>query len=113
MKHAQLITKVLLNVLDLRRLRDANKISTFSAVDVGAAEELTIDCTIKMIMKMNDTAFRPIFVKLLEWADAGLPRRDHRGRNLRLTTMYCLIEKFFGSLKVNQMRYFIDSKSTC
>ena len=113
MRHAQLITRVLLNVLDLRRLRDANEISTFSAVDVGATEELTIGCTIKMIMKMNDTAFRPIFVKLLEWADAGLPRRDRRGRTLRLTTMYCLIEKFFGSLKVDGMRCSIGSMSTC
>ncbi|KAI9887517.1 MAG: HEAT repeat-containing protein 1 [Watsoniomyces obsoletus] len=99
-KHSQLLVDILLGVYDLRRVQASNTSnSSFTVEEVGAIEGQARDCTIKMIMKMNDAAFRPLFVKLLEWADIGLPKKDRRGRVLRLTAIYGLIEEFFNTLK--------------
>ncbi len=99
-KQAQLVTEILLGTLDLRRKRVLVKTSKFKLADVDDIENLAIDSTMAMILKMNDTAFRPIFVKLLEWGNAGLPKKDSKGRVLRLTTVYRLAGKFFETLKV-------------
>lgn len=77
------------------------KSSKFTAEGVGEMESTMHDIAIKMIMKMNDTTFRPIFAKLIEWAVTGLPKKEQRGRVLRLTTIYTLLGEFFATLKVS------------
>jgi len=52
-----------------------------------------------MIYKFNDSTFRPIFAKLVEWAASGLPKKDKRGRILRLQSIYSFMAVFFGNLK--------------
>jgi U3 small nucleolar RNA-associated protein 10 len=54
---------------------------------------------LKMIYKFNDAAFRPIFVRLMEWASSGLPKKDSAGRILRLQSVFAFLAVFFGNLK--------------
>jgi U3 small nucleolar RNA-associated protein 10 len=62
-------------------------------------ESLVNHVALKMIYKFNDAAFRPIFIKLMEWASSGLPKKDKSGRILRLQSVYAFLALFFGSLK--------------
>ena len=57
------------------------------------------EAAIKMIYKFNDSAFRPIFSALVEWASTGLPKKDIVGRTLRLQSIYGFMAVFFESLK--------------
>ena len=99
-KNAHSLTEILLAIFDLRRLRVTNKDNQYNANDIENIESLARDCTLKMVLKMNDTAFRPIFATFVEWATADLPKNERQGRLLRLLTIYHFLEDFFGTLKV-------------
>lgn len=74
-------------------------------------EEATNDVALKMIYKLNDAAFRPIFSQLMDWA-VSLPKKDTTGRSLRLLSVYGFLLSFFGSLKsivTSYASYIIDS----
>ncbi|KAI9817338.1 MAG: snoRNA-binding rRNA-processing protein utp10 [Phylliscum demangeonii] len=71
----------------------------FGVDDVDEIERRTQDLVLKMILKLNDTSFRPIFAKFVEWATTGLRKKDRKGRVLRQITLYHLLEKFFATLK--------------
>ena len=88
---------------DLRREMAVyvNSDSKFSEMDVDGIETLTNDAAIKMIYKLNDTSFRPIFTKFVDWATNGLPKKDITGNLLRRTAFYRFLETFFGTLKVS------------
>ncbi|ODM22552.1 U3 small nucleolar RNA-associated protein 10 [Aspergillus cristatus] len=100
MKNLPVLCNVLFKAFDLRReqLTLAGKTS-FDLSDLDEIEELLNDLTIKMIYKLNDTTFRPVFTKLLEWATAGLPKKDTQGNLARLTTFYKFLQVFFGTLQ--------------
>ena len=55
---------------------------------------------IKMIYKLNDATFRPVFVKLLEWATATSSKKGSKARLYRQTTWYSFLHSFFETLKV-------------
>ena len=64
-----------------------------------------------MIYKLNDAAFRPIFVQLVEWTSTGLLKKDVSGRKLRLESLYGFFDTFFGTLKsivTNYATYILD-----
>lgn len=88
---------------DLRRIQVLEKSSKFTREGVDEMERMMHDIAIKMILKMNDTTFRPIFAKLIEWAASSLPKKEQRGRVLRLTTIYTLLGEFFATLKVSAL----------
>lgn len=74
--------------------------SIYEPRDIEEVEDTINEVAIKMIYKLNDTTFRPLFVKLTEWATTGLPKKDALGRIMRLTTFYKFLQTFFGTLKV-------------
>jgi U3 small nucleolar RNA-associated protein 10 len=57
------------------------------------------EVAIKMIYKLNDSTFRPIFANIIEWASSSLPMKDKLGRTLRLQSVYGFMATFFESLK--------------
>lgn len=74
-------------------------------------EESVNSVALKMIYKLNDAAFRPVFSQLMEWAVA-VPKKDATGRNLRLLSIYGFLLTFFGSLKsiiTSYASYIVDS----
>lgn len=100
MKNLPILSNILFKVFDLRREQVALGAQTaFDLSDLDEIEELLNDVTIKMIYKLNDTTFRPMFSKLLEWATAGLPKKDAQGNLARLTTFYKFLQVFFGTLQ--------------
>lgn len=100
MKNLPVLSNVLFKAFDLRREQVTSGSKTsFDLSDLDEIEELLNDLTIKMIYKLNDTTFRPVFTKLLEWSTTGLPKKDAQGNLARLTTFYKFLQVFFGTLQ--------------
>ncbi|RAL03856.1 snoRNA-binding rRNA-processing protein UTP10 [Aspergillus ibericus CBS 121593] len=94
------LTSILFKAFDLRREQvSLDSKATFDLSDVDEIEDIINEVTIKMVYKLNDTTFRPIFTKLLEWATSGVPKKDARGSLARLTTFYRFLQVFFGTLQ--------------
>ncbi|KAL6235877.1 U3 small nucleolar RNA-associated protein 10 [Aspergillus navahoensis] len=114
MKNLSVLTTILFRAFDLRREQGQSPKSAFDTSDLEEIEDLVNDVTIKMIYKLNDTTFRPIFIKLVEWA-TGLPKKDTQGGLARLTTLYRFLQVFFGTLQsivTGYASYIIESVVT-
>ena len=75
-------------------------------------EQSINETAIKMIYKFNDSTFRPIFAKFIEWASTSLPKKDKKGRSLRLQSVYGFMAIFFDNLKsivTSYATYVLDS----
>ncbi|KAL5044710.1 U3 small nucleolar RNA-associated protein 10, partial [Aspergillus fruticulosus] len=111
MKNLSVLTTILFRAFDLRREQGQSPNSAFDTSDLEGIEDLINDVTIKMIYKLNDTTFRPIFIKLVEWA-TGVPKKDTQGGLARLTTFYRFLQVFFGTLQsivTGYASYIIES----
>jgi U3 small nucleolar RNA-associated protein 10 len=111
MKNLSVLTSILFRVFDLRREQlSLSTKSVFDTSDLEEVEDLVNDVTIKMIYKLNDTMFRPIFSKLVEWATA-LPKKDTQGSLARLTTFYRFLQVFFSTLQVRSPQILLNPYS--
>ncbi|KAK5693800.1 snoRNA-binding rRNA-processing protein utp10 [Elasticomyces elasticus] len=100
MKNLPLLSNIIFKAFDLRREQLAQGSKTeFNLTNVDDIEETLNEVVIKMIYKLNDTTFRPVFIRLLEWATDGLPKKDKQGNVARLTTFYKFLQVFFGTLQ--------------
>ncbi|EKV07026.1 SSU processome component Utp10, putative [Penicillium digitatum] len=98
-KNIGALTKILFKAFDLRREQIAlGDKAIFDSTAIDEAEVALNDVTIKMIYKLNDSTFRPIFLKFVEWATTGAPK-DEQAQVSRLTTFYKFLEVFFGTLQ--------------
>ncbi|KAK6088126.1 ssu processome component [Seiridium cupressi] len=83
-----------------------------SARNLNRIEDTVNAVALRMIYKLNDAAFRPIFSSLMDWAvGATLPQSDVVGRNLRLLGVFSFLLTFFDSLKsivTGYASYIID-----
>ncbi|KAJ5976317.1 hypothetical protein N7481_010024 [Penicillium waksmanii] len=94
------LSKILFKAFDLRREQTAaGDRSNFDEADINEVESALNDVTIKMIYKLNDSTFRPLFLKFVEWATNGVPKKDEQAQMSRLTTFYKFLQVFFGTLK--------------
>jgi U3 small nucleolar RNA-associated protein 10 len=99
-KNVGVLSNILFKAFDLRREQVAlGERANFEASDLDEAEGALNDVTIKMIYKLNDSTFRPLFIKFVEWATTGAPEKDEQGRVSRLTTFYKFLQGFFGTLQ--------------
>ncbi|KAF9886855.1 snoRNA-binding rRNA-processing protein utp10 [Aspergillus nanangensis] len=99
-KNLTILTEILFKVFDLRREQvSLGPKAKFGPSDLDEVEEAVNDVTVKMIYKLNDTTFRPIFNKLFEWATTGGSKKNRHGDVSRLTTFYKFLEVFFGTLQ--------------
>ncbi|KAH8658708.1 hypothetical protein BGZ60DRAFT_382858 [Tricladium varicosporioides] len=97
-KYSSILARIFQNGFDLRRTK-SNENNNFSLEDILALEAELFAVAIKMIYKLNDATFRPIFANLVEWASTSLPKKDRTGRTLRLQSLYGFMAVFFGDLK--------------
>jgi U3 small nucleolar RNA-associated protein 10 len=51
-----------------------------------------------MTLKLNDTTFRPFFLRLVSWAAEELPKSDSVGRTLRGVALYDFAHRLFEQL---------------
>lgn len=101
-KNVSTLMKLLCKAFDLRRLHlGSSSDLKFTEAELDEVEAQVNDVAIKMVYKLNDTIFRPLFIDLTEWAIKGLGKKDSAGRIARLTTFYKFLEAFFGTLKVS------------
>ncbi|KAK4106503.1 hypothetical protein N658DRAFT_461146 [Parathielavia hyrcaniae] len=112
-KNAASLSALFLSSMDLRRTVASGPVkSSISPAELDEIETKISDDALKMIYKLNDATFRPIFSKLMEWAWIGLPKNDTSGRTLRLFAVYGFLDTFFGSLKsivTSYASYIIES----
>jgi U3 small nucleolar RNA-associated protein 10 len=111
-KNSATLSTIFLNAFDLRRVWTLAEDDDYTPELMSRIESMVNDVAIKMIFKFNDSTFRPIFSKLMEWASTGLPKKDKNGRILRLQSVYAFLAVFFGkltSIVTSYATYFIDN----
>lgn len=110
-KNITTLSAIFLNAFDLRRLKcsKGGADEDFSR-QIHRIEETINAVALKMIYKLNDAAFRPIFSQLVEWSVSL--SKDPEGKNLRLLSIYGFMLSFFGGLKsivTSYSSYILDS----
>ncbi|KAK3953594.1 hypothetical protein QBC32DRAFT_234365 [Pseudoneurospora amorphoporcata] len=106
-KNTTLFTGIFLNAFDLRR---SGVLS--STRELEKIELLINETSLKMIYKLNDAAFRPMFSHLMNWPTTGLPKADLTGKAQRQVSTYGFLQHFFENLKsivTSYAAYIIDS----
>ncbi|KAK5685284.1 snoRNA-binding rRNA-processing protein utp10 [Elasticomyces elasticus] len=88
------IFSLLLKAFDLRRSKSLEE-------DDGSDELFAFVDTIALdlVLKLDDQTFRPFFIRLIEWATMGLPKKDSHGRLARMTSLYSFTHRFFEQLQ--------------
>ncbi|KAL7626839.1 snoRNA-binding rRNA-processing protein utp10 [Parahypoxylon ruwenzoriense] len=111
-KNVTALSSIFLSAFDLRRLKYLNGETNEDFLrQIPRVEEAVNNVALKMIYKLNDAAFRPIFSQLMDWS-TSLPKKDTTGRNQRLLSVYGFLLSFFSSLKsivTSYASYTIDS----
>lgn len=99
-KNTSTLYSILMKAFDLRRSVHLKEEKSESILrEVADIEAKLNETALKMIYKLNDAAFRPLFVQMVEWATSGLAKKDKSGRNLRQYSVYGFLHTFFGNLK--------------
>lgn len=75
--------------------------NSYNANEIEEVEAAVNDAAIAMIYKLNDATFRPLFVRILEWSNSAISKKDEKGRLHRQTTWYAFLVQFFQTLKVS------------
>lgn len=97
--------KFFLPVFDVRRLFGAD----FDAVDLDALEDAAIETFLDMVIKLNETLFKPLFLKIVDWGTVELSdgkavsTKDAAGR---VYFFYKLMNKLVDKLKSIITPYF-------
>lgn len=68
--------------------------------EIEMVEDAVDESAISMVYKLNDTMFRPMFLRMLEWTTFPTSKKDIKAMIYRRTTWYTFLFKFFGTLKV-------------
>jgi U3 small nucleolar RNA-associated protein 10 len=110
-KNSALLAQILTKAFDLRRQKHGDDTSATTLEHISSIERSLNEKALKMIYKLNDASFRPIFTQFVEWTDAGLGKKDREARTLRRFSMYGFFESFFDGLKsivTNYATYIVD-----
>jgi len=107
------LSAILKDSLDLRRVEQTRGRTTGAGIQrLVEIENKVNDVALKVIYKLNDAAFRPIFSHIMEWSSSKLPGQDRVGRLLRQQSVYGFLLAFFGNLKsivTSYATYVVDS----
>lgn len=96
-KNMASLSAIILGAFDLRRLEHAkDQLQADKLVQLEAAVNAV---ALKMVYKLNDAAFRPIFAQFVEWASSGLLKSDIVGVTLRQQSIWGFLYTFFDNLK--------------
>lgn len=112
-KNVSSLQNIFLSALDLRRVdHGRGEVSKNSARNIARIEDTVNAVALRMIYKLNDAAFRPIFSSLMDWSvGPDLAQSDAVGRNLRLLGVFSFLLSFFDSLKsivTSYASYMVD-----
>ncbi|KAM5351378.1 hypothetical protein ACJ41O_004101 [Fusarium nematophilum] len=111
-KNTMILSSILMKVFDLRRQESSKgEVGEQALLKLSALDASVNDKALKMVYKLNDAAFRPVFVQLVEWSSSGLAKSDRVGRALRQYSVYGFLQAFFGGLKsivTNYATYIVE-----
>lgn len=85
---------------------DIRRASGFDNEDIEHLEERTLKVALQMVYKLNDTVFKPMFLRVLEWAAEDLRESDPDGRCKRLTVFWDLLTMLCDNLKSLVTEYY-------
>ncbi|KAK3313850.1 hypothetical protein B0H66DRAFT_364045 [Apodospora peruviana] len=113
-KNTTALSAIFLNALDVRRVASSEGQTgeQLESVEINNLEKTINEAALKMIYKLNDAAFRPIFSHLIEWASTGLSKHDIAGKTMRQLSVYGFLNTFFDDLKsivTGYASYIIDT----
>ncbi|KAI9730250.1 MAG: snoRNA-binding rRNA-processing protein utp10 [Cirrosporium novae-zelandiae] len=97
MRNSQVLSSTFLCVFELRQLFDEQRKvppALYKETDIDQIEAATINAFISMVYKLNDTTFRPMFSRLIDWTTT-----TPSATNSRPYTLYALLYRFFSTLK--------------
>ncbi|KAF2161402.1 hypothetical protein M409DRAFT_69761 [Zasmidium cellare ATCC 36951] len=112
-KNVKPIFAILLNAFDLRRnltLEDDED----AEVDPAIFDEVD-SAAMDVVLKLNDAAFRPFFVRFTEWATKGLSKKDKSGTVQRCISLYSFSLTLFDQLKslvTSYAGYLLENAAT-
>ena len=112
--NSQEVMTIFLEALDTRRLHSQNppELKYSDSNDLIALESEVYNVMIKMVYKLNDTHFRPLFIRGCEWSESHGVTKDKQIQSLRAVAWYGFLESFFGTLQsivTGYVTYVIDS----
>lgn len=111
-KNIPALTTTFMAALDLRSHALYRQVTSAQAEQLKTVEDKVNDVVLKMIYKLNDAAFRPIFSQLMEWSATGPSKSDRAGAILRQQSVYGFLFAFFDGLKsivTSYATYIVDS----
>ena len=98
----EILHGILLKAFDLRRMQLKRVTEdSYSEEEISQIESKSNDVTIKMIYKLNDAVFRPLFSRTVEWATKAqdLPNLSPSDTELRQITLFKFLALFFDTLE--------------
>ena len=100
MKNSLPLQQTLIELLDLRNVYEAEKLyHEYSDSALEAAEQKINNLAMSIIMKMNDKSFRPIFVRIVDWATTPMTT-NRKALERRTISFFKFYEVFNDQLKV-------------
>ena len=100
-KQSQTLLSIFFKAFDLRRIQCSPRTEeSYDDSEIDQVEHSVNEAAIKMIYKLNDTTFRPMFAKVLEWATNSTTKKDRQGKIHRQITWYTFLHNFFDTLQV-------------
>ena len=111
--NAKELMAIFLEALDTRALRDGALTELrLNEAEYAQLETSIYDVMIKMIYKLNDTHFRPLFIKGCAWMQAPNANAVAQGAVFRAVAWFGFLQDFFGTLKsivTNYATFVTDS----
>lgn len=99
-KNSGVLADLFISAFDLRRrIAETSDEQEEIRNMVTSIEASVNESALKMIYKLNDAAFRPIFQQFIEWPGTGLAKSNTTGRACQRLSVYGFLESFFDNLK--------------
>ena len=100
-QHLETLGGLFLKMFDLRSIQLSPLTGyIYDIGEIEVVEDAVDESAISMVYKLNDTMFRPMFSRMLEWTTFPTSKKDEKATIYRQTTWYTFLFKFFGTLKV-------------
>lgn len=88
--------------LDIRRV----DLPDLDAAEIEELESIVLKTVLDMVYKLNDSIFKPMFLRFVEWAVEDLKGSDEEGCLKRTVTLWKLLQTLAENLKALVTDYF-------
>ena len=105
------LSAIFIDCLDLGRREGANEMYGEEGIQIDDVEDTVNEVALKMIYKLTDATFRPLFSQLIDWS-TELEKSDAIGHFARLRSLYGFLFVFFDKIKsaaTHYGKYVIDN----